>query len=111
MAYCENYCNILGYGCQRSAFFVIVVEIWGGFTLWCSRLQTVIRFVNGLLHCIVSNIFFSLIFFVNSRCSLNTLNILNIRHCLVTNMTLIIIHLLLTKELNRKCNLQKCNLH
>jgi len=31
IAYCENYRNISGYGCQRSAFYVTIVVTWGMF--------------------------------------------------------------------------------
>jgi len=31
MAYCENFRNITGCGCQRSAFFVTVVVTWRTF--------------------------------------------------------------------------------
>jgi len=30
-AYCENYRNIPGYGCERSTFFATVVVTWGIF--------------------------------------------------------------------------------
>jgi len=35
IVYCVNYCNIPGYCCQQSTFFVIVTETLG--ILWCRK--------------------------------------------------------------------------